>query len=90
MTTSNTLRVPVYVYLWNMVFLTSTLCAQLYDLMVMALKHQVLMCPQPADLLLVTLNHLDALRAYATSPTVSEQVESTVSLFIQVSDGFFC
>lgn len=52
--------------------------------MVMALKQQVLMCSQPADLLLITLNHLDALRAYATTPTVSAQVESTLTLFIQV------
>ncbi|XP_042226027.1 protein OSCP1-like isoform X1 [Homarus americanus] len=56
---------------------------KLYDLMVMAVKQQVLMCPQPGDLLLITLNHLDALRIFATVPTVLAQVESTLNLFRQ-------
>ncbi|XP_066962093.1 protein OSCP1 [Macrobrachium rosenbergii] len=57
---------------------------KLFDLMLMGLKHQVLMCPQPLDLLLVTLNHLDALRFYASSPPVLAQVEATLNLFIKV------
>nr|XP_053627109.1 protein OSCP1-like [Cherax quadricarinatus] len=57
---------------------------KLYDLMVMSVKQQVLLCRQPGDLLLVTLNHLDALRSFATAPTVLSQVESTLDLFRQV------
>lgn len=56
---------------------------KLYDLMVMAVKQQVLMCTQPGDLLLMTLNHLDALTSFATSPTVLAHVESTLNLFRQ-------
>lgn len=57
---------------------------QLYDLMVMGLKQQVLACLTPADFLLVTLNHLDAMAAYATSPPVLDLVNATLSLFREV------
>ncbi|XP_047481762.1 protein OSCP1-like [Penaeus chinensis] len=56
---------------------------KLYDLMVMAMKHQVLLAPHPRDLLLLTLNHLDALRGFATSTSVLAQVEGTLLLFTQ-------
>ncbi|XP_063602215.1 protein OSCP1-like [Penaeus indicus] len=56
---------------------------KLYDLMVMAMKHQVLLAPHPRDLLLLTLNHLDALRGFATSTPVLAQVEGTALLFTQ-------
>ncbi|XP_042871664.1 protein OSCP1-like [Penaeus japonicus] len=56
---------------------------KLYDLMVMAMKHQVLLAPHPRDLLLLTLNHLDALRGFATAAPVLAQVESTQLLFAQ-------
>ncbi|XP_068238782.1 protein OSCP1-like [Palaemon carinicauda] len=57
---------------------------KLFDLMLMGLKYQVLMCPQPLDLLLVTLNHLDALKSYASSTSVLAQVEDTLNLLIKV------
>ncbi|XP_071544185.1 protein OSCP1 [Panulirus ornatus] len=60
---------------------------KLYDLMVMALKHQVLMCSHPGELLLITLNHLDALRAFSTTPPVLMLVESTVTMFRQTFCG---
>ncbi|XP_069971400.1 protein OSCP1-like [Penaeus vannamei] len=56
---------------------------KLYDLMVMAMKHQVLLAPHPRDLLLLTLNHLDALRGFATATPVLAQVEGTLLLFTQ-------
>ncbi|KAM5320464.1 protein OSCP1 isoform 2-T2 [Glossophaga mutica] len=37
---------------------------KLYDLMTMALKYQVLLCPRPKDVLLVTFNHLDAIKGF--------------------------
>ncbi|KAK7072230.1 Protein oscp1 [Halocaridina rubra] len=57
---------------------------KLFDLMVMAVKQQVLICPQPGDLLLITLNHLDAIRYYASAPPVLAQVEATVHLFRKI------
>nr|XP_027231109.1 protein OSCP1-like [Penaeus vannamei] len=57
---------------------------KLYDLMVMAMKHQVLLAPHPRDLLLLTLNHLDALRGFATATPVLAQVEGTLLLFTQL------
>lgn len=57
---------------------------KLFDLMMMGVKQQVLMCSQPSDLLLVTLNHLDALRMYATYPAILSQVEATLNLFRKV------
>jgi len=36
---------------------------QLFDLMTMGFKYQMLTCRQPQELLLVTLNHLHEVRA---------------------------
>ncbi|XP_068238459.1 protein OSCP1-like [Palaemon carinicauda] len=63
---------------------------KLFDLMLMGLKYQVLMCPQPLDLLLVTLNHLDALKSYASSTSVLAQVEDTLNLLIKCVSVDFC
>lgn len=40
------------------------LCFQLNDLMIMAVKYQVLLCKRPQDLLLITLNHIDEIRKF--------------------------
>ncbi|KAK8389925.1 hypothetical protein O3P69_012851 [Scylla paramamosain] len=56
---------------------------KLYDLMVMALKQQLLSCQCPREVLLMTLNHLDALREYATLPQAAAQVEAALTLFCQ-------
>nr|XP_031539902.1 protein OSCP1 isoform X2 [Vicugna pacos] len=51
---------------------------KLYDLMTMAFKYQVLLCPRPRDVLLVTFNHLDAIRGFIQdSPTILHQVDET-------------
>ncbi|XP_069442740.1 protein OSCP1 [Ovis canadensis] len=57
---------------------------KLYDLMTMAFKYQVLLCPRPKDVLLVTLNHLDAIKGLIQdSPTILHQVDET---FRQLTD----
>lgn len=59
---------------------------QLYDLMTMAFKYQVLLCPRPKDVLLVTLNHLDAIKGLIQdSPTILHQVDKTFRQLTDVS-----
>ncbi|XP_051027837.1 protein OSCP1 isoform X1 [Acomys russatus] len=51
---------------------------KLYDLMIMAFKYQVLLCPRPKDVLLVTFNHLDSIKGFIQdSPTILHQVDET-------------
>lgn len=59
---------------------------QLYDLMTMAFKYQVLLCPRPKDVLLVTFNHLDSIKGFIQdSPTILHQVDETFRQLIEVS-----
>ena len=61
---------------------------QLYDLMTMALKYQISLCLRPSDILLVTLNHLDAIRAFVEdSVPIRNQVEAVFRMVIKVSHG---
>ncbi|NXP29161.1 OSCP1 protein, partial [Scytalopus superciliaris] len=67
---------------------------KLYDLMTMAFKYQVLLCPRPRDLLLVTFNHLDAIKDFVyESPAILNQVDETFRQLIEtyscLSDGEF-
>ncbi|KAJ8273421.1 hypothetical protein GJAV_G00101430 [Gymnothorax javanicus] len=58
---------------------------KLYDLMVMAFKYQVLLCPRPRDLLLVTFNHLDTVKNFVRDvPGIFNQVEETQRLLIEM------
>lgn len=51
---------------------------QLYELMVMAFKYQVFLCPRPKDLLLISYNHMDAIRELAKdTPAVVNHVDET-------------
>ncbi|XP_029919791.1 protein OSCP1a isoform X2 [Myripristis murdjan] len=51
---------------------------RLYELMVMAFKHQVLLCPRPKDLLLISYNHLDTVREFVKdTPAAVNQVDET-------------
>lgn len=52
--------------------------------MVMAVKHQFLMCLDPRDLIGVTLNHLDAVGDYAKNPVAKKNVELAYELLLQV------
>ena len=42
--------------------------------MIMAVKHQILMSQNPRHLIMVTLNHLDAMTDYATSPNTKKNI----------------
>ena len=61
---------------------------QLYDLMVMAVKHQVIMSKHPHDLIMITLNHLDAIMDYAKTPAVKKNVELAYELLLQVNTKY--
>uniref|UniRef100_A0A8C5X973 Organic solute carrier partner 1 n=1 Tax=Malurus cyaneus samueli TaxID=2593467 RepID=A0A8C5X973_9PASS len=67
---------------------------KLYDLMTMAFKYQVLLCPRPRDILLVTFNHLDAIKDFiSNSPAILNQVDETFRQLMEtyncLSDGEF-
>ena len=60
--------------------LLACLSAQLFDLMTMGFKHQVLASSYPQELLHVTLNHLYQLRAKVEdAPAVLELVDDVIS-----------
>ena len=63
--------------------LNSNSMDKLYDLMTMAVKHQVLRCHNPRHLIALTLNHLDAILGYVTCSTVTANVEAAFSQFVQ-------
>lgn len=58
---------------------------QLYELMVMAFKYQVFLCPRPKDLLLISYNHIDAVRELAKdTPAVVNHVDETHRRIMEV------
>ncbi|KAM7384582.1 hypothetical protein PAMA_011780 [Pampus argenteus] len=67
---------------------------RLYELMVMAFKYQVFLCPRPKDLLLISYNHIDTIREFVKdTPVVVHQVDETHRKIIEVysllSEGEF-
>lgn len=51
----------------------------------MAFKYQVLLCPRPKDLLLITFNHLDAIKDFVyESPKILSQIDVIFRKFIDV------
>ncbi|KAL8619017.1 hypothetical protein ACOMHN_020715 [Nucella lapillus] len=67
---------------------------KLYDLMTMAFKYQVSLCLRPKDILLITLNHMDAMRTYVQGHSaVRQQVEGVYRLLFEtyssLPDGEF-
>ncbi|KAI4877520.1 hypothetical protein NFI96_015233 [Prochilodus magdalenae] len=65
---------------------------RLYDLMTMAVKHQILLCPRPRDLLLITFNHIDAVREMVRdSPCLFNQINDAhrqiIEIYTPLSDG---
>lgn len=59
---------------------------KLYDLMTMAVKYHVMLSTRPRDLLLVTLNHLDGIRAMVPNqPHVLATLDDLYNSFIKVS-----
>ena len=70
---------------------TPSLCTftpQLYDLMVMAVKQQILLSRDPKDLVAVTLNHLDAIHDYVRNPQARANLEMTHDLLVQGGTQF--
>ncbi|TNN02164.1 hypothetical protein fugu_009651 [Takifugu bimaculatus] len=58
---------------------------KLYDLMTMAFKYQVLLCPRPKDILLVSFNHMDAIRDFVKdTPAILNQVDETYQQLIEM------
>ncbi|KDR19623.1 Protein OSCP1 [Zootermopsis nevadensis] len=57
---------------------------KLYDLMIMAFKYQVLMARQPLELILITLNHVDAIRNFVSAPALQTQIDKTYTMLMQM------
>ncbi|XP_042363145.1 protein OSCP1a [Plectropomus leopardus] len=67
---------------------------RLYELMVMAFKYQVFLCPRPKDLLLITYNHIDNIREFVKhTPVLVNQVDEThrkiIEVYTSLSEGEF-
>ncbi|XP_008320900.1 protein OSCP1 [Cynoglossus semilaevis] len=67
---------------------------KLYDLMTMAFKYQVLLCPRPKDILLVSFNHMDAIKDFLKdTPSILSQVDETyqqlIEMYTPLSGGDF-
>uniref|UniRef100_A0A8C9XC78 Organic solute carrier partner 1 n=1 Tax=Sander lucioperca TaxID=283035 RepID=A0A8C9XC78_SANLU len=58
---------------------------KLYDLMTMAFKYQVLLCPRPKDILLISFNHMDAIKDFVKdTPSILSQVDETYQQLIEM------
>ncbi|KAM9340498.1 protein OSCP1a [Symphorus nematophorus] len=67
---------------------------RLYELMIMAFKYQVFLCPRPRDLLLISYNHIDTIREFVKdTPVVVNQVDEThrkiIEVYSSLSEGEF-
>ena len=57
---------------------------QLYDLMTMGFKHQILGCTCPTQLLQVTLNHMETVRSLVEGNPVVELIEEAIAVVTSV------
>lgn len=63
--------------------LNSNSMNKLYDLMLMVFKYQVVNCQRSADIFLVTLNHLDAIKNFSNNfPDLLERFKNLYSMVI--------
>ncbi|XP_051991414.1 protein OSCP1-like [Xyrauchen texanus] len=67
---------------------------KLYDLMTMAFKYQIIRCPRPRDLLLITFNHTDTIKELVRdNPSLVNQINEAqrqlIEEYIPLSDGEF-
>ncbi|CAM4638975.1 unnamed protein product [Leuciscus chuanchicus] len=67
---------------------------KLYDLMTMAFKYQIVLCPRPQDLLLITFNHTDAIKELVKdNPGLVNQINEAqrqlIEVYTPLSDGEF-
>ena len=53
--------------------------------MVMAIKYQILMCRNPRHLVMITLNHIDAMMDFTTNTAVKQNIHTAYELLIQVN-----
>ncbi|KAI2653121.1 Protein OSCP1 [Labeo rohita] len=59
---------------------------KLYDLMTMAFKYQIALCPRPQDLLLITFNHMDTIKELVKdNPSLVNQINEAQRQLIEVS-----
>jgi len=71
--------------------LNSASMDKLYDLMTMAFKYQVSLCQRPHMVLLVTLNHMDAVRNFVKdNNAILEQVENVYALLTEHYSKMTC
>ncbi|XP_014674452.1 PREDICTED: protein OSCP1-like [Priapulus caudatus] len=69
--------------------LNSASMDKLYDLMTMAFKYQVTLSTSPSEVLLVTLNHMDAIRNFVgETAVISDQVNNVYTLLNQNYGNF--
>ncbi|XP_050993475.1 protein OSCP1a [Labeo rohita] len=67
---------------------------KLYDLMTMAFKYQIALCPRPQDLLLITFNHMDTIKELVKdNPSLVNQINEAqrqlIEVYTPISDGEF-
>ncbi|XP_074543524.1 protein OSCP1a isoform X2 [Halichoeres trimaculatus] len=67
---------------------------RLYELMIMAFKYQVFLCPRPKDLLLISYNHIDSIRELVKeTPMALNQVDEAhrkiIEVYTSLSEGEF-
>uniref|UniRef100_A0A8C2PUU1 Organic solute carrier partner 1a n=1 Tax=Cyprinus carpio TaxID=7962 RepID=A0A8C2PUU1_CYPCA len=67
---------------------------KLYDLMTMAFKYQIVLCPRPQDLLLITFNHTDTIKELVKdNPSLVNQINEAqrqlIEVYTPLSDGDF-
>jgi hypothetical protein len=49
---------------------------KLFDLMLMAVKYQFLLCKEPSELVLLTMNHLDGMKTiFKDHPNILEHID---------------
>ncbi|KAH3826465.1 hypothetical protein DPMN_128371, partial [Dreissena polymorpha] len=64
---------------------------KLYDLMTMAFKYQVSLSLTPKDILLITLNHMDAIRKFVEGQdTILQQVDHVYRLLLETFGQMTC
>ncbi|KAK3558850.1 hypothetical protein QTP86_030447 [Hemibagrus guttatus] len=66
----------------------------LYDLITMAFKYQIALCPRPRDILLVSFNHMDGVRELVKDNPrlvnlINEAQRLIIEMFTPLSDGEF-
>ena len=59
----------------------------MYELMIMAVKHQIQTIRNPRHLVMITLNHLDAMQDYTNNADLQKSIYLAYEHLINVSNG---